>query len=194
MIFLFNMLAGARLIYMIAVAGWLGSCSENTPKPRGYFRIEPPEPVYSMSLPDSLPYEFYISNLAEARITGEGWLNLTYSSLDAVIYCSHLSINRKSLSTVVQQTQELMLRQIKDRPRISQYVFNDAEARVYGVLYISDNDCPSPVQFTLTDSTAHFFRGALYYNCHFDADSLRPVTRYLTRDIREIIQTFNWKH
>ena len=38
-----------------------------------------------------------------------------------------------------------------------------------------------------------FFRGALYYDCIPNADSLAPVTRYLKQDIVELIQSFEWK-
>ena len=67
------------------------------------------------------------------------------------------------------------------------------EASVYGSLFMLDGESASPLQFMLTDSVSHFFRGALYYDCIPNADSLAPVTRYLKQDIVELIQSFEWK-
>ena len=64
---------------------------------------------------------------------------------------------------------------------------------MYGSLFMLDGESASPLQFMLTDSVSRFFRGALYYDCIPNADSLAPVTRYLKQDIVELIQSFKWK-
>ena len=71
--------------------------------------------------------------------------------------------------------------------------YSNPEASVYGSLFMLDGESASPLQFMLTDSVSHFFRGALYYDCIPNADSLAPVTRYLKQDIVELIQSFEWK-
>ena len=70
---------------------------------------------------------------------------------------------------------------------------NSHVASVYGSLFMLDGESASPLQFMLTDSVSRFFRGALYYDCIPNADSLAPVTRYLKQDIVELIQSFKWK-
>lgn len=40
------------------------SCTEYTPKPRGYFRIEPPVPSYQTLPVEDLPYTFRLSRWA----------------------------------------------------------------------------------------------------------------------------------
>ena len=50
-----------------------------------------------------------------------------------------------------------------------------------------------PIQFLLTDSVSNFFRGALYFDCKPNADSLAPAIQYIREDIIELIQTFSWK-
>ena len=76
---------------------------------------------------------------------------------------------------------------------ISGTAYSNPEASVYGSLFMLDGESASPLQFMLTDSVSHFFRGALYYDCIPNADSLAPVTRYLKQDIVELIQSFEWK-
>lgn len=58
------------------------SCAEYTPKPRGYFRIEPPQADYQLLPLDSLPYSFRVSRLVTVELpevgSPEGWINLSY--------------------------------------------------------------------------------------------------------------------
>ena len=83
--------------------------------------------------------------------------------------------------------------QSKYPERIKMQAYSNPEASVYGSLFMLDGESASPLQFMLTDSVLHFFRGALYYDCIPNADSLAPVTRYLKQDIVELIQSFEWK-
>lgn len=71
--------------------------------------------------------------------------------------------------------------------------YSNPGERVYGSLFLLDGELASPVQFMLTDSVSNFFRGALYYDCVPNADSLAPLTDYLRQDIIELIQSFSWK-
>ena len=48
------------------------SCTEYTPKPRGYFRIEPPAPSYQALPVRDLPYTFRLSRWAEVELPPVG--------------------------------------------------------------------------------------------------------------------------
>jgi hypothetical protein len=50
------------------------------------------------------------------------------------------------------------------------------------------------MQFTITDSTKNFLRGALYFNTKVQNDSLRPAIEYMKKDILHLINTFDWKN
>ena len=75
---------------------------------------------------------------------------------------------------------------------ISEQVYINAEYRVYGILYDYEGITATAAQFYLTDSTRHFFRGALYFNTEV-SDSLLPLNNFLKNDIRQIIESFRWK-
>lgn len=178
--------------------GWflvfvLSACSEYTPKPRGYMRVEPVLPHYQHLSLSELPYTFSVSDQTVVELSEEqaGWINLDYSSLNAKIYCSYFSMVPSELSELVMDTERLVSR-LTDQVRASAY--DHDSLRVHGVLYELGGDVASPVQFYLTDSLSHFFRGALYYHATPNADSLAPTTDYLRRDIVELIQTFNWRN
>lgn len=159
-------------------------------------RIEPGTPQYSMLPTDEFPYTFRLSQLATVELPhlGDtaGWINIAYPMLEAKIYCSYLPITRATLPKIMEDNRELLLRQAQKAATIFEKEFSNPEEHVFGTLFLLDGDSPSPIQFTLTDSTSHFFRGALYYDSRVNADSIAPVTEYIQEDIIELIQSFRW--
>lgn len=173
------------------------SCTEYTPKPRGYFRIEPPAPSYQALPVRDLPYTFRLSRWAEVELppvgNPAGWINLSYPQLNVKLYCSYLPVTSATLGRAEEECRALVVRQAKYPDQIKVQTYSNPEASVYGSLFMLDGESASPLQFMLTDSVSRFFRGALYYDCIPNADSLAPVTRYLKQDIVELIQSFEWK-
>ena len=92
-------------------------------------------------------------------------------------------ITPATLGRAEEECRALVVRQSKYPERIKMQAYSNPEASVYGSLFMLDGESASPLQFMLTDSVSHFFRGALYYDCIPNADSLAPVTRYLKQDI-----------
>ena len=177
--------------------GLLLSCTEYTPKPRGYMRIEPEPAEYAPLRVASLPYTFQVSRLAAVELPPKGdaggWIHLDYPVFDAKIYGSYLSVTPATLPVAEEESRSLVARQARQATRITEKAYQDPEHRVYGSLFLIEGETVSPIQFLLTDSVSRFFRGALYYNCRPNPDSLAPVTRYLEEDILQMIQTFSWK-
>lgn len=173
------------------------SCAEYTPKPRGYFRIEPSPAAYQPLPLDDLPYTFDVSTgvTVELPPIGDpaGWINLSYPLLGAKIYCSYLTITPSTLETVMEESRRLVVRQSQNANAITEQSYINPDAKVYGYVYQLDGASVSPIQFTLTDSLSNFFRGSLIYDHRPNADSIAPVTQYIHADIIELIQSFNWK-
>jgi gliding motility-associated lipoprotein GldD len=69
----------------------------------------------------------------------------------------------------------------------------DSLRNVYGIVYDIDGEAASNVQFFLTDSSAHFLRGALYFFNPPNPDSIRPVLEFIRGDITRITQTLQWR-
>ncbi|MDL2264787.1 gliding motility protein GldD [Parabacteroides sp. OttesenSCG-928-G21] len=186
-----------RIEYIFLLLISLSSCIDYTPKPRGYFRIELPEPQYTLLPDNKLPYAFELSNGITVELPPvtepEGWINLFYPQLQAKIYCSYLPITPSSYKEVESENRSLVLRQARESDIIeNEYV--DAENKVYATLFEIEGNAASPVQFFITDSTTHFFRGALYFETKLNTDSLMPVINYVTYDIIHLIETFYWKN
>lgn len=55
-------------------------------------------------------------------------------------------------------------------------------------------EVPSQFQFTITDSTRHFLRGAVYFFTKVNNDSLAPAIDYVKRDALHLINSLQWKN
>lgn len=170
------------------------SCAEYTPKPRGYFRLEPAQANYvPLPVPD-LPYSFSVSDKVTVELPEEqeqGMINLVYPAFNATVYCSYLPVTNQNLPELTRETLTFVER-IGQPFKASAY--ENPEAGVYGILFEIKGNVASPMQFYLTDSLSHFFRGALYYEAAPNADSIAPMTDYLRKDMIEFVQTFRWRN
>lgn len=172
-----------------------GCRKPSTPRPYGYCRIVLPEVKY-MPLEGKHAYSFEKSAYAlEQKVAHEGkgdWLNLHYSILNADIHCSYMPVHG-NLRELTDDAMEFVYKHVSQAHAIPERAFSNDNRRVYGVFFELEGNTASPYQFFLTDSVAHFFRGAAYCNCRPNADSLRPVLDYLETDITHLIETFEWR-
>lgn len=173
----------------------LVSCHEYMPKPRGYFRIEPPEAVYEKLPVSDVPYSFDCSQMVQIDSVIDndyGDLTLFYPDLNAAIYCSYIETSRENLEETVMEAECFLFSQ-NNIEAIQKKIYENPQHNLYGSMYMISGDCVSPLQFVLTDSVSRAFRGALYYNFRPREDSVAPATAYLQKDIIRIIETFRWK-
>lgn len=185
------------IAHTLLLSGCLLSCVEYTPKPRGYFRIEPEPTTYKTATFDHHPFLFNISRSATVELSPAGdpavWVNLVYPKLGATIYCDYLRISPRSLRLATEESRRFVAAQLKKGESVQEKAYSNPESRVYGSLFLLDGGAASPVQFAVTDSLSHFLRGALYFDCTPNADSLAPAIQYIREDIIELIQSFSWK-
>jgi len=186
----------AVLLFFVLIVSSCGK-KATTPKPRGLYRIDIPQAHYTDFTSEELPYAFEVSQLVTIELPSpdlsQNWINLVYESLNAKIYCTYQKIKKDELSLLDEECRELVLRSIKWADEINEQAYESPEMNVYATLFFIEGETSSPVQFMLTDSANHFFRGALYYQCPLNADSLNPVTDYLRNDVIRLIRSFYWK-
>lgn len=173
------------------------SCKENsTPRPYGYFRVDLPVHDYSVFDQNNYPYAFEISNLARIIPRSEKgeqyWIDIHYPLLNANIHCSYKPV-RSDLFNLVEDTRNIVYKHLVKADDIAEIPYENPERKVYGVLYELLGNTASPVQFVLTDSTRHFFRGALYFESVPNQDSIAPMSRYVLEDIVRLMESFEWK-
>jgi gliding motility-associated lipoprotein GldD len=172
------------------------SCSgDYSPRPRGYFRIDFPERSY-VQFEGDCPYRFmYPSyadiNVDDSRIANPCWINIDFPEFGGRLHISYKEVDN-NLVEYLEDARKLAFRHTVKADAIDESMFINNSDKVYGVLYEIKGNAASALQFYLTDSSRHFFRGALYFNVNPNKDSLAPVIDYFREDLLYLIETFNW--
>lgn len=189
--------AGSVLTILMLVLFFVSCNNSDTPKPRGYFRINLPEKNYRLF--DSI-YPFraelpvYSEIAKDLNSPGEPfWINIVFPDFRANVHISYKKINA-NLNQYVEDSRALALKHIPKAESIHQSSINNQGKKVYGGIFeIEGTGAASTYQFYLTDSANHFIRGALYFNATPNNDSLAPVLDFIKKDINRFINTFEWK-
>lgn len=185
---------GAILMLMILLI----SCSGGfTPKPTGYLRIDYPEKRYRLD--DS--QEFYRFEIPEyalvekdsSRGSEPGWVNVVVPQLNGKIHLSYKPVN-DNLGDYIADCRTLAYKHTVKAEGIEETPFIHRDQRRFGMVYDLKGNVASSVQFFITDSTTHFLRGSLYFNCPPNSDSLKPVIDFIREDIIHLIETTEWKY
>lgn len=185
--------------YLILTLALTGCGGNYVPKPKGYNRIELPDPTYH-SLPDTFPYTFRYSKYARllddtSRLAERYWIHIYYPEMDANIQLTYKPIENKKerLEDFLGDAYKLTAKH-----QIKAYSIEENVVKTQGghtaVVQELSGEVPSQFQFFLTDSTQNFLRGALYFTTATKNDSLAPVIEYVKSDIMYMISTFNWRH
>lgn len=163
----------------------------------GYNRLLLPEHEYR-SLPDSLPYSFEYSKHATllsdtSRIRERFWVEIYYPTIKANVHITYKPIqNQKMLKEYLDDSYTLTAKH-----QIKAYAINEAITKTpsgkTAVIAELEGEVPSQFQFTVTDSTKNFMRGALYFNTKVANDSLAPAIEFMKKDIMHLINTLAWK-
>ena len=167
------------------------------PKPLGYNRLDLPEHAYR-ALPDTLPYTFQYSEHAmllddTSRLNERYWIELYYPLLKSNIHITYKRLNGdpRLLEEFLQDAYTLTAKH-----QIKAYAIDEVITKTISghtaVMAEIEGEVPSQLQFTITDSTMHFLRGALYFNTKVQNDSLAPAIEYMKKDIMHLVNTFDW--
>lgn len=181
------------LMFMITGCG-----RDYLPKPIGYNRLELPAPEYQV-VSDTLPYSFEFSKhatlLADTSYISERfWIEIYYPQLKANIHVTYKQIKNS----------EQLLKEFLDdsytltaKHQIKAYAINEIITKTpsgkTAVVAELEGEVPSQFQFTITDSTRNFVRGAVYFNTAVANDSLAPAIEYMKKEAMHFINTLEWK-
>ncbi|MFM7327717.1 MAG: gliding motility lipoprotein GldD [Bacteroidota bacterium] len=183
----------------LAVCLFLNSCERDyQPKPRGYNRLVLPNPVYRVS-PDSLPYQFSYSTHATllddtSWISEPYWVEVYYPALKANIHLTYKRIRKADdLKEYINDAYVLTSKHQIKASAIDEVVITTPSGKKAVIAEVS-GEVPSQFQFTITDSTRHFLRGAVYFFTKVNNDSLAPAIDYVKRDALHLINSLQWKN
>lgn len=181
------------------------SCREEVailPKPRAYPRVDFPVKQYEKaSLPDCaiqfekpkyaqvVKDEFFFKE----KTPDPCWFDVVFPSFNGKLHCSYYPINgRVAFDSLVTDAFALVGKhRIKANFRDEFVIKKNND--VSGVLFDMGGPVASPMQFFLTDSTQHFFRGALYFENKVNPDSMNIIHEFVKEDINKMIESFSWE-
>lgn len=102
--------------------------------------------------------------------------------------------SKKEYENLIEDARTFAFKHTVKANSIDQRVIHRPDQKVYGIYYSIEGNTASSVQFFLTDSVKHYFRGALYFNERPQYDSIQPVVNFIKKDIDRMIDTFKWKN
>ncbi len=188
------------IIYLLA-AIFLVACNSNpVPRPRGFYRIDLPEKNYR-DLVDSYPFSFkypdygeiskYEGKIEEGENTSN-WLNVDFPEFRAHLYLTFKPV-KDNLGQLIEDSHAFVYKHISKADAINQVEFISPETSVYGILFDIKGNTASSLQFYVTDSVSNFMRGAFYFDCEPNMDSLAPLISFFKKDIEVLMESFSWK-
>ncbi len=190
------MIRSLKILTIICAASLFWSCSDALiPRPYGYYRVDLLAHDYRTIDTLNLPYRFDLPTNAviiDRKSQGEKyWIDIFYPALDASLYCSYKAVNG-NLFDLTEDSRKIVYKHSIRADGIGEKVFSHPEKNVYGILYDLSGNTASTLQFILTDSTHHFFRGALYFNNVPNKDSIAPMAEYVREDVIRMMESFEW--
>ena len=164
--------------------------------------MDTPQHAYQHLAELGFPYSFDYPVYARiSRDTATGinapdnpfWINMNFPRLGATIFISYKNIDAvHSLDKLLNDAHQMSYFHTKRADYINEPAFHTCND-VHGIMYQVGGNSASAYQFFATDSTRHFLRGALYFDVTPNADSLKPVTEFLKRDMEYILGTLRWQ-
>ncbi|GAA4378000.1 gliding motility lipoprotein GldD [Hymenobacter koreensis] len=188
----------SALLAGVVLAGCSGGPDDYTPKPKGFNRIDLPPHAYQQLAPGH-PYTFEYSK--HARILRDSsylaqphWINVYYPKLQANVQItySNLKNDPKLFNKMLEDARKLTGKHQIKASAIEESMMQTPSGKKVAVFELS-GDVPSQFQFYTTDSTKHFFRGALYFRTAVANDSLAPVIDYVKEDIVKLVNTLKYQ-
>jgi gliding motility-associated lipoprotein GldD len=177
----------------------LSSCTTDyQPKPKGYNRLVLPKAEYRL-LPDTLPYQFEYSKHARllkdtSWISERHWVEIYYPELKANIHITYKQLRGKEtvLKELLNDAYNLTSKQQIKANAIDELITKTPSGKTAVIAEIA-GEVPSQFQFTMTDSSKNFLRGALYFNTRVQNDSLAPAIDFMKKETLHLINTLQWK-
>lgn len=191
-------LSWGTLFFLVTIL--ISACTKDyQPKPKGYNRLVLPAEKYRLS-PDSLPYQFEYSTSARllrdsSWISEKYWIEIYYPTLKANIHITYKRLNNKEefLKALLNDSYNLTSKQQIKASAIDELITVTPSGKTAVIAEIA-GEVPTQLQFTMTDSSRNFLRGALYFNTAVQNDSLAPAIEFMKKETLHFINTLQWKN
>lgn len=171
------------------------ACNEESslPKPKAFLALEYPKAMY-FETELNCPFSFNYNSEAniERKKNNACWVDINYPKLKGSIYLSYYPVE-DNLRALIVDAQKLPLSHEVKADAIASQKFVNSEHKTYGLFYEIEGNAASQAQFYLTDSLNHFITASIYFKTKPNYDSILPAAAYLKADMREIMESMQWK-
>lgn len=183
-----------KSVFFFIVLALLASCGkEAVPKPAGELRLEYPKPSYK-TFSSGCGYSFEYSAYARVDAAKKPcWFYISYPGMKAKVFITYFPI-KTDFNLHVQEAERMVYEHTIRASSIDTQSFTYPEKKVYGNFYELKGQTASNIQFFVTDSTKHFVTANLYFNSRPKPDSLAPAVDYIKKDLKHMLDTFEWKN
>ncbi|MCS6822227.1 MAG: gliding motility lipoprotein GldD [Microscillaceae bacterium] len=190
--------ANHSLCFVLAFLTWACGSPDYVPKPKGYNRIDLPEPKYQ-PLPKAYPYYFEYSAHAKIRPDTSGisepyWIHIIYPQFKCDIQITYKAIqtNKLNFQEYINDSHLLLSKHQIKASAIENTVIRTPSGKTASIFEL-EGEVPSQFQFYISDSTSNFVRGALYFRTATKNDSLSPIIEFIKKDVIHLLNTFEWQ-
>lgn len=191
--------AVAALTAVVLMAA-LSACDQHyLPKQIGYPKIDLPKQSYVSYDSAHYPFSFEYSAAAKAfkdrsKNAEPFWVNINYPGFDADVQITYkpLNGNMALLHEYIEEVRLLTNKHNVKASSIQEQVLKTAAGN-NAYIFLLSGQVPTQFQFYTTDSSKHFFRGALYFKMADRNDSLQPVIDFISKDMEHLLGTLKWK-
>ena len=180
------------VLLMILIS--FGCKDEPYPKPHGYPRLNLPKVGYENWTNNcNVFFRKPVGARIERLMKDSCFFNLSYPSLNAKVHCSYVPVDGQ-LKEIIDQEYKLREKHNQFSTNVKERVYHTEIKNVHALLFhISGTHAATPLQFFITDSVNHFFRGTLYFNTSPNNDSLSTAIDFIRSDIDTLVESFEWK-
>ncbi len=176
----------------IIVALCLLSCKDEAlPKPASYLRLDYPAARYQ-PVKSSCPFAFEANTAAIIKNENNCGIAIQYPKMKATIYITYKPV-ANNIKTLLKDAQKLTYEHVIKADEILEQPFFNKDKKVYGMFYSVNGNAATNSQFYVTDSTAHFITGSMYFYAKPNYDSIMPAASYVKNDMQRLMETIVWK-
>ena len=181
-----------RNLFLFFFLVFFSTCKEDTqPKPIAYLSLEYPIKSYT-KLALERPYSFKVLKNTIVINEANNWLKIKYPNLKASIDITYRPV-KNNLKELLTEAEKLVFKHTLKATQIISKEYINKENSVFGIIYEITGNAASQIQFHVTDSTANFIKGSLYFYTKPNYDSILPAVAYIKEDILHLIETLEWK-
>lgn len=187
---------GSKIIGACLIVLLFSCRSNNSPKPRGYFRIDFPEKSYE-KFDSDCSFEMEVPAYSQVekvnlQENNHCWYNVKIPGYNATIHLTYKNLSR-NLFVLSEDIRNLTYKHIIKADDIEEIVISRPRDQVYGILYRISGNTASSISFYLTDSIDHFLSGSLYFLAEPNKDSLAPAIQFFGEDVVHLTESLIWK-